>query len=92
MPRRPIQHQLEDISRNKLESCIPKKEWLIRDKGKDYGVDCEVELFDGEGYATGILFYVQLKATSSNNETQIYNVDFKIDTLEYFKDLDILNI
>ncbi len=88
MPKRPKQHQLEDLSRAKFQLCLPE-EWVIRDKDKDYGIDCEVELFDQEENSTGLLFYVQLKATGSKKESDIFNIDFKIDTLEYFKQLEI---
>ena len=86
MPKRPKQHQLEDLSRAKFQLCLPD-EWVIRDK--DYGIDCEVELFDQEENSTGLLFYVQLKATGSKKESDIFKIDFKIDTLEYFKQLEI---
>lgn len=88
MPKRPKQHQLEDLSRAKFQLCLPE-EWVIRDKDKDYGIDCEVELFDEDENSTGILFYVQLKATGSKKESDIFNLDFKIETLEYFKQLEI---
>jgi hypothetical protein len=88
MPKRPKQHQLEDLSRAKFQLCLPE-EWVIRDKDKDYGIDCEVELFDEDENSTGLLFYVQLKATGSKKESDIFNLDFKIDTLEYFKQLEI---
>jgi tetratricopeptide (TPR) repeat protein len=88
MPKRPKQHQLEDLSRAKFQLCLPE-EWVLRDKDKDYGIDCEVELFDKDENSTGILFYVQLKATGSKKEKEIFNVDFKIETLEYFKQLEI---
>ncbi|WP_233900505.1 DUF4365 domain-containing protein [Tenacibaculum piscium] len=88
MPKRPKQHQLEDLSRAKFQLCLPEK-WVIRDKDKDYGIDCEVELFDDNENSTGILFYVQLKATGSKKKSEIFNVDFRIDTLEYFKQLEI---
>jgi hypothetical protein len=32
---------------------------------------------------------VQLKATGSKKESDIFNIDFKIETLEYFKQLEI---
>ena len=54
-------HILEDKSRNIFNEIIPEK-WVVRDKGKDYGIDCEVEIFDDYGNPTGIVFYVQLKA------------------------------
>lgn len=88
MPNRPKQHELEDLSRAKFQILLPRN-WVFRNKDKDYGIDGEVELFDKEGNADGILFYVQLKATSSNNTNQILNVDLKIDTLRYFNKLEI---
>jgi hypothetical protein len=88
MPKRPKQHQLEDLSRAKFQLCLPEK-WVIRDKDKDYGIDCEVELFDDDENSTGLLFYLQLKATASKKESEIFNVEFKIDTLKYFKQLEI---
>lgn len=88
MPKRPKQHQLEDLSRAKFQLFLPE-EWVLRDKDKDYGIDCEVELFDEKENSTGLLFYVQLKATSSKSESEIFNVDLKIETLEYFKQLEI---
>ncbi|CAA0189555.1 DUF4365 domain-containing protein [Tenacibaculum maritimum] len=88
MPKRPKQHQLEDLSRAKFQLCLPE-EWVLRNKDKDYGIDCEVELFDKKENSTGLLFYVQLKSTGSKNKSQIFNVDLKIETLEYFRQLEI---
>lgn len=88
MPRRPIQHELEDLSRAKFQLSLPRK-WVFRDKDKDYGIDGEIELFDNYGNSQGLLFYVQLKATGSIKELEILNIDFKIETLEYFKQLEI---
>lgn len=88
MPKRPIQHILEDESRTKFSEIIPSK-WVVRDKDKDYGIDVEVELFDSEGDTQGMVFWVQLKATASESEDEILNVDMKIDTLMYYRKLDI---
>lgn len=88
MPKRPIQHKLEDLSRTKFQLAIPRN-WAFRNKDKDYGIDGEVELFDSSDKAQGLLFYVQLKATESKSEATIMNVDFKIETLSYYKKLDI---
>ncbi|WP_370409054.1 DUF4365 domain-containing protein [Tenacibaculum dicentrarchi] len=52
-------------------------------------IDCEIELFDERESSTGLLFYAQLKATGSSKNSEIFNVDLKIDTLEYFKQLEI---
>ena len=88
MPKRPKQHELEDLSRAKFQLCLPKK-WVFRDKDKDYGIDGEIELFDEDGNSQGLLFYVQLKATGSKKNSEILNINFKIETLEYFKQLEI---
>jgi tetratricopeptide (TPR) repeat protein len=88
MPKRPGQHQLEDTSRSKLTLLFPR-EWVLRDKDKDYGIDVEVEVFDLEGYSTGLMFFVQLKATESDNMATIRNLDFSIDRLDYYETLDL---
>lgn len=88
MPQRPKQHRLEDLSRVKFQTVLPER-WVYRDKDKDYGIDGEIELFDESDKAQGYLFYAQLKATESNKESTILNVDFNIDTLKYYKQLDV---
>jgi len=88
MTKRPNQHKLEDLSRAKFQLILPKR-WVYRDKDKDYGIDVEVELFDQDDKAQGLLFYVQLKATESKKDETILNVDFNIETLMYYKKLDV---
>ena len=88
MPKRPIQHRLEDKSRVKFQDILPEM-WVYRDKNKDYGIDGEVELFDQNERAQGLFFYVQLKATKSKEKSKILNVNIEIDTLKYYKSLDI---
>lgn len=88
MPKRPGQHQLEDISRSKLTLLFPR-EWVLRDKDKDYGIDVEVEVFNSAGFSTGLMFFVQLKATESENMANIRDLDFSIDRLDYYETLDL---
>jgi hypothetical protein len=88
MPIRPLQHQLEDISRDEFSSLLPR-EWVVRDKNKDYGIDVEVEVFDSKGYSTGLVFWVQLKATESTKESDRKKVPLDIETIEYYKSLDL---
>jgi tetratricopeptide (TPR) repeat protein len=88
MPKRVDQHEIEDISRARFQLALPRK-WVFRDKAKDYGIDGEVELFDNDKKPKGLVFWVQLKATESKNESSILNVDFNIETLRYYKTLDI---
>jgi len=88
MPKRVDQHEIEDISRAKFQLAIPRK-WVFRDKTKDYGIDGEVEIFDNNKAPQGLVFWVQLKATESKEKSAILNVDFSIETLRYYKTLDI---
>lgn len=59
-------HILEEESLFELKRTLPN-EWVIREKPKDYGVDVEIEIFTSKGEYTGIVFWVQLKATDSEN-------------------------
>jgi len=88
MPKRTIQHQLEDLSRSKFELLLPKH-WVCRDKGKDYGIDCEVEIFDINGETTGLVFWVQLKATQSKKDGVIESASLRLETIAYYQRLDI---
>ena len=87
MPIRQKEHALEDLSRTKFQLVLPEV-WVYRDKDKDYGIDGEVEIFNEDGRSTGLMFYVQLKGTASKKDSQIHNVDLKIETLNYFRQLD----
>jgi tetratricopeptide (TPR) repeat protein len=88
MPKRKIQHQLEDLSRYKYGLAIPPQ-WVFRDKDKDYGIDGEVEIFNSKEEASGLVYWVQLKATKSKVESVIKSIDLSIDTINYYKRLDI---
>jgi hypothetical protein len=57
-------HILEEESLFELKKTLPN-EWVIREKPKDYGIDVEIEIFNSKGEYTGIVFWVQLKATDS---------------------------
>lgn len=88
MPKRSRTHQIEDISRAEFQLRLPEN-WVFREKGKDYGIDGEVELFDENNQATGLIFWVQLKATESSSEKEKLSVNLKIDTIHYYKKLSI---
>ncbi len=85
MPTRSRSHQLEDLSIREFERLLPDA-WALRRKDKDYGVDLEVEVFDDEGKSTGLMFFVQLKATDDIAKAQ--SVPMKVDRLEYLASLD----
>ena len=88
MTKRVRQHQLEDLSRSKYSLAIPRN-WVMRDKDKDYGIDAEVEIFDDGGNATGLVYWVQLKATESSKQASARRVDLSIDTVSYYKQLEL---
>jgi len=88
MAQRTRNHILEDKSRNAFNEIIPEK-WVVRDKGKDYGIDCEVEIFDDLGNPTGLVFYVQLKATESKTNSLIKNVAFEINKISQFQSYSV---
>ena len=73
MPRRPIQHQLEDQSERAFASALPAR-WAWRKQDKDYGIDGEVEIFAPDDTATGLLFKVQLKATESDDPKTVNSI------------------
>ena len=88
MTKRAKQHQLEDLSRAKYNLAIPGN-WVFRDKDKDYGIDAEVEIFDENDRSTGLVYWVQLKATESKSEATARKVDLSIESIKYYKKLDI---
>jgi hypothetical protein len=85
LPTRSRTHQLEDLSIREFERLLPST-WISRRKDKDYGVDMEVEVFDDAGKSTGLMFFVQLKATDSLSKANA--VRMKVDRLEYLASLD----
>jgi len=78
MPKRPRQHQQEDSSKAIFIQKMPKH-WVVREKSHDYGIDLEVEIFDKNDNATGLLFLVQMKSTSTKRKS----VDIQITTVNY---------
>lgn len=88
MAKRTRAHILEDESRAEFSRILPP-EWVCRDKNKDYGIDCEIEVFEKDGASTGIVFWVQLKATDSTNNKQSKKVLFKTTKLQQFNSYDL---
>ena len=82
-PKRPRPHVLEAQSRQAFEAALPSH-WVYRRKEDDYGIDGEVEIFNNEGEATGMLFYVQLKATDGAER----DIKIRVEAGNYYADLD----
>ncbi|SDH84284.1 DUF4365 domain-containing protein [Myroides phaeus] len=88
MAKRTRTHILEEESIREFHNIIPSN-WLIREKNKDYGIDCEIEIFDKNGQDTGLVFWVQLKATDSNKKQTITNYSFPRNKIEQFLSYDV---
>ncbi|OBZ20253.1 hypothetical protein BS643_23110 [Pseudomonas protegens] len=67
-PKRPPSHIIGNLAEAMVEYAFTAKGWVYRrlEKDKDYGIDGEVEIFDSEGSATGVLFKVQIKGSEKN--------------------------
>jgi hypothetical protein len=88
MPIRPRSHQLDSESKAQFASVLPSL-WVWRQADPDYGIDGQVELFDEYNKATGLMFLVQLKATDALDLSDALSVQFKLDTLAYYRKLDL---
>ena len=88
MPKRPRSHELEDESRREFQNLLPNR-WVCRDITPDYGLDCHVELFDGNGLATTLMFFVQLKASDKLDLGKALAITLKVDTYHYYRNLDL---
>ncbi|UKK95358.1 DUF4365 domain-containing protein [Brucella pseudogrignonensis] len=86
LPTRSRSHELEDESIIKFRAAIPAR-WVCREKSRDYGVDLEVEIFAEDRRATGLVFYVQLKAT--DNLKRERKTTMKIDRIQYLDQLEL---
>lgn len=89
MPKRPRSHQLEDLSIAAFKAMLPPA-WVCREKGDDYGIDLEVEIFDENENATGLMFFVQLKAT--DDATKERKVSIPVDRILYLQSFDVPSI
>ncbi|WP_175794638.1 DUF4365 domain-containing protein [Burkholderia ambifaria] len=67
-------HELEDRSLAALRLAVPPK-WVIHDFRRDYGIDVQLELFDANGFATGLRCYGQLKATDNAEDEDKLSLD-----------------
>ncbi len=88
MPIRPRSHQLDSESKAQFASVLPSP-WVWRQADPDYGIDGQVELFDEYNKATGFMFLVQLKASDALDLSDALSVQFKLDTIAYYRKLDL---
>lgn len=84
MPRRVRSHRLECEARRRFRDLIEDHGWVVRPKDDpDYGVDDEVEVFDGDD-ATGITFLVQSRGTDDETSNSL-RVSIRLEQQNYFR-------
>src|SRR3990172_8311003 len=88
MPMRPRSHQLEDESWKAFHKAVPSH-WVVRKSQPDYGIDGEVEIFDESGASTGLIFFIQLKATDETNKKKALCLRLPITIVDYYKALQL---
>lgn len=69
IPKRPPSHVIGNLAEAMVEYAFTAKGWVYRrlEKDKDYGIDGEVEIFESDGSATGVLFKVQVKGSENHS-------------------------
>lgn len=87
MPKRPREHELEELSRRAFADALPAR-WVHRPLNPDYGLDETVEIFEANGNATGLSFHVQLKATDEPDlAVALRSIRFRRELTEYYRSL-----
>jgi hypothetical protein len=97
LPCRPEEHIIETESWKILQNCLPS-EWILRDiTGRDYGIDCYIELVNNKNELTGDLVSIQLKgkkelkwqkASKSKNNVSFLS-GIKTSTINYWMNLPV---
>ena len=64
MITKPVDHETNQIGKRLLREALEALGWVINDVEEDYGIDSNVQVFDGKS-PTGAWFHVQLKSSAS---------------------------
>jgi hypothetical protein len=63
---KPDQHEIDRAGKRLLRDLLEPLGWVINDVQEDYGIDSNVQVFEGQ-HPTGTWFHVQLKSSSAPN-------------------------
>lgn len=83
LPQRPNEHQLEELSRRFFIAALPRN-WTHHAPSDDYGVDLNVDLFNGDA-ATGLELLVQLKSSAKAEDGEHESIRLKVSTYNYLR-------
>lgn len=65
MVTKPEEHEIDRAGKRLLRGSLEPLGWVVNEVQEDYGIDFNVQVFDGES-PTGAWFHVQLKSSSSS--------------------------
>ncbi len=83
LPQRPVQHNLEEISKRFFQSQLPVN-WTTDKPSNDYGIDLVVNIFDGTN-ASPYQFLVQLKSSQAMSAFDSEKIPLNISTYNYLR-------
>jgi hypothetical protein len=62
---KPEEHEINQAGKRLLRDVLEPLKWVVNDVQEDYGVDTNIQVFDGKS-PTGAWFHVQLKSSASS--------------------------
>lgn len=65
MIAKPEEHEINRAGNRLLREALEPLGWVVNDVQEDYGIDCNVQVFDGKS-PTGAWFHIQLKSSASS--------------------------
>lgn len=60
------QHEIDSAGKRLLRNVLEPLKFVVNDVQQDYGIDCNVQVFDGP-HPSGAWFHVQLKSSASSD-------------------------
>jgi hypothetical protein len=63
---KPEEHEINRTGKRLLREALEPLKWVVNDVQEDYGIDCNIQVFDGKS-PTGEWFHVQLKSSASTS-------------------------
>jgi hypothetical protein len=66
MITKPEEHDINRAGKRLLREILEPLDWVVNDVQEDYGIDSNVQVFDGK-FPTGTWFHVQLKSSGSSD-------------------------
>jgi tetratricopeptide (TPR) repeat protein len=88
VPKRTRSHRVEEESRGAFKAALAER-FLFRDDVPDYGIDGSVEEFDESDKATGLRYFVQLKATDGEDLGDALTRSIPIDHANFYESLPL---